>query len=125
MSCAPPSRHTYNCPKKTSPVNPVIHNLFANIPETPDREVSLTLAQMGHARVERIVSNGQASPPEFWYDQPEDEWVMLIQGTASLQFADGDPVQLNAGDNLLIPSHVKHRVTATSADAVWLAVHGR
>ncbi len=27
-------------------------------------------------RVERIVSIAQSSPEGFWYDQPEDEWVL-------------------------------------------------
>ena len=30
------------------------------------------------ARVERIVSRGTATPPDYWYDQTEDEWVMQL-----------------------------------------------
>jgi len=105
-------------------MNPPVNNLFANLPAAADGEAVLPLVEIGHARVERIVSNGLASPPDFWYDQPEDEWVLLLQGTASLEFAEGDAVQLKAGDYLLIPSHAKHRVAATSSHAIWLAVHG-
>ena len=73
------------------------------------------------ARMERIVSRGQASPPDFWYDQNEDEWVMLMTGTATVAFADRR-VKLCAGDWLRIPAHCRHRVASTSEDAVWLAV---
>jgi cupin 2 domain-containing protein len=73
------------------------------------------------ARVERIVSRGEASPPDFWYDQKEDEWVMLAVGTATIVFEDRR-VRLRSGDWLFIPAHCRHRVASTSKDAVWLAV---
>ncbi|MGL4319019.1 MAG: cupin domain-containing protein, partial [Pseudomonas sp.] len=56
------------------------------------------------------------------YDQPKPEWVALLKGCASLQFADGS-LELAAGDALLIPAHCRHRVAACSADAIWLALH--
>jgi len=33
-------------------------------------------------------------------------------------------VALKAGDWIAIPAHSRHRVESTSADALWLAVHG-
>jgi len=75
-------------------------------------------------RLEQIVSNGAASAPGFWYDQDTPEWVALVQGHATLEFADGR-LELKPGDSLLIPAHSKHRVTRTTADAVWLALHFR
>jgi cupin 2 domain-containing protein len=104
-------------------MNPPVKNLFADVPASSAQEDFLTLMQTDHIRVERIVSHGQCSPKDFWYDQPEDEWVLLVQGKAVLQFADESTVALNAGDHLLIPRHIKHRVEKTSADAIWLAVH--
>ncbi len=77
-------------------------------------------------RIERIVSTGQASPPGFWYDQPEDEFVVLITGGARLHFETGDVVlDLTPGDWVEIPAHARHRVEATQAEpaTVWLAVH--
>ena len=77
-------------------------------------------------RIERIVSTGQASPPGFWYDQPDDEFVVLLAGAASLRFEAGDvTLDLKPGDWVEIPAHVRHRVEATQADppTVWLAVH--
>nr|WP_157064218.1 cupin domain-containing protein [Methylobacterium tarhaniae] len=84
------------------------------------------LAQAPQARIERIVSTGQASPPGFWYDQPWDEWVVLLSGSAGLQIAgEPEPRRLAPGDQLFIPAHLRHRVAWTSPDApsVWLAVH--
>lgn len=77
-------------------------------------------------RIERIVSTGQASLPGFWYDQPEDEFVVLLTGAAVLRFEDGDRrLDLRPGDWIEIPAHVRHRVDSTQADppTVWLAVH--
>jgi len=78
-------------------------------------------------RIERIVSTGQASPPEEWYDQNENEWVLLLSGAARLEINDdGDRtlVVLKPGDHYLLPARLKHRVDWTSPDepTVWLAV---
>lgn len=84
-----------------------------------------TLATSGGVRIERIVSRGQSSPPGFWYDQEQHEWVVLLKGEASLRLAGCDElVRLAPGDYLNIPAHAKHRVESTSAteDTVWLAV---
>jgi len=91
----------------------------------PDRETVDLLLDRPGARVERIVSTGQATPPGQWYDQPGDEWVALLAGRATLRLGDGALVDLSPGDWLLIPAHLRHRVEATSADppCVWLAVH--
>ena len=75
-------------------------------------------------RIERIVSSGRASPPGFWYDQPQAEWVILLQGEAALAF-EGEPAPrvLKAGDFVDIAPHRRHRVESTAASTVWLAVH--
>ena len=77
-------------------------------------------------RIERIVSTGQCSPEGFWYDQPEGEWVLLIQGAARLRFADeAKPRQLKAGDFVDIAPHRRHRIdwTTTEQPTIWLAIH--
>ncbi|HRP26114.1 MAG TPA: cupin domain-containing protein [Thauera sp.] len=76
-------------------------------------------------RVERIVSFGHASPTGFWYEQAEDEWVVLLAGTAELAFDDGRRLALKAGDWVSLPAHCRHRVESVSQDALWLAVHCR
>ena len=100
-------------------------NIFENIPkEMPDELVEI-LAASTNVRIERIVSNGDKSPEGFWYDQPLDEWVILLSGEATLEFADGKTVCMLPGDYIHIPAHEKHRVARTASDinSVWLAVH--
>ena len=99
-------------------------NLFAGIPAALAGEFTERLAGSAGARVERVVSRGHASPPGFWYDQPETEWVVVVSGRARLQFDGGVSVELAAGDHLTIPPHTRHRVEWTSdrEDTVWLAV---
>ncbi len=103
-------------------------NLFRGIPCPLREELFDTLHCAGGLRIERIVSAGQCSPPGFWYDQDESEWVVIIQGRATIQFeTDAQPVELSAGSYLNIPAHVKHRVASTSPteETVWLAVFYR
>ncbi len=102
---------------------PPITNLFADLPnEIPD-ELIETLLQAKMVRIERIVSRGHASPPDFWYDQPENEWVVLLRGAARLRMED-DVIELQPGDSVNLPAHRKHRVDWTTPDepTVWLAV---
>ncbi|MEP6673339.1 MAG: cupin domain-containing protein [Chthoniobacter sp.] len=103
----------------------VVDNLLRTATDSDDREQIKELLATGSVRIEQIVSHGQASPEGFWYDQPEAEWVVLLQGSATL-LIEGEPgVTLGAGDYLLIPAHLRHRVERTSEDALWLAVHFR
>ncbi|HEY4922527.1 MAG TPA: cupin domain-containing protein, partial [Xanthobacteraceae bacterium] len=101
-------------------------NLFADIPAQLVQEAITTLASSPALRIERIVSRGQASPPGFWYDQPQDEWVIVLAGCAELAFADdGATMRMAPGDYVRIPAHRRHRVTWTdpAQATVWLAVH--
>jgi cupin 2 domain-containing protein len=103
-----------------------VTNLFALIPDHLSQEWFQTLAVGGHYKIERIVSRGHRSAPGFWYDQDWDEWVLLLQGQAMLQFQpDLAEIKLSVGDNLLIPAGLKHRVAWTDSvgDTIWLAVH--
>jgi cupin 2 domain-containing protein len=100
-------------------------SIFSSIPDQlPDELVDL-LADNGQVRIERIVSRGHTSPPGFWYDQQEHEFVLLLQGKAELELLEPkEQLCLQAGDYLLIPARRKHRVIRTSSDedCVWLAV---
>ena len=103
------------------PIN--VGNVFTGIAAPAGAEDVSTLFDNRQTRIERIVSRGHVSPPGFWYDQDADEWVMLVRGSATLEFDNGSVVELRAGDYLTIPSHVRHRVARTDAETVWLAVH--
>jgi cupin 2 domain-containing protein len=98
-------------------------NLFDGIPHHMPGEVVQTLLQADNLRIERIVSHGHVSAPDFWYDQPQHEWVIVLQGKARLQFEDR-MVELQVGDFINIPAFRKHRVDWTTPDepTVWLGV---
>lgn len=102
-------------------------NLFSNLPdkENPEELFEELLSRPG-IRIERIVSTGQASPPEFWYDQDVMEWVVLLSGAAELQFDDeAEPRKMVPGDWINILPHRRHRVNWTdpSQPSIWLAIH--
>ncbi len=100
-------------------------NLFADLAARTAEETFVPLAQGKRFRLERIVSTGHASPPDAWYDQADDEWVVLLRGRAALRYADGGVLEMAPGDHVLIPAHVRHRVEWTAADepTVWLGLH--
>ncbi len=103
-----------------------LRNLFAEIPDSSPQELFATLIENPDVRIERIVSHGQVSDPDFWYDQDQHEWVLVLKGSAKLRFAEGDQiVELGPGDFVEIPAHQKHRVEWTASDepTVWLAVY--
>jgi cupin 2 domain-containing protein len=101
-------------------------NLFAAIPEAVPGQAEFVerLAGANGARVERIVSRGHASPPGFWYDQAETEWVLLVAGRARLRFDPERVLELGPGDHVVIAPHARHRVewTDPAVATVWIAV---
>ncbi len=100
-------------------------NLFELPPLPIPEELTTVLAGSSHARIERIVSTGQASD---WYNQSETEFVVLLEGSAAIEYDNGKPpASLLKGDTLLIPAHERHRVSYTSAEppCVWLCVFMR
>jgi cupin 2 domain-containing protein len=101
-------------------------NFFDDLPQNLPKEVVQTLIQAADMGIERIVSHGHASAPDFWYDQPQAEWVIVLKGAAILQFEDGI-VELKPGDFINIPAFKKHRVEWTTPDepTVWLGVRYR
>ncbi len=102
------------------------NNLFKNIPSSLQEELIQTLAESETIRIERIVSDGHATPPGEWYDQKWDEWVLLVSGGATLLFEeDAGQLTLKPGDHVMIPAGCRHRVERTDSGqkTIWLAVH--
>ena len=101
-------------------------NMFADIVhKSADEQVSVLLARTD-LKIERIVSTGQASPADVWYDQERAEWVLLLNGSAGLLFeGEHAPRVLKPGDYICIEAHRRHRVvwTAPAQPTVWLAIH--
>ena len=101
-------------------------SLFENIPAELSDELFETICSSNRVRIKRIVSKGHASAEGFWYDQDQNEFVLVMQGSAGLSIeGEDDMVSLKAGDYIEIGSHVKHRVewTDASCETIWLAVH--
>ena len=86
-------------------------------------EKILVLHETPDIRIEKIISTGQTSEQDFWYDQDEAEWVSVLQGEAVLRLEDRQ-VTLGQGDTILIPPHCRHQVAYTSQEppCIWLCV---
>jgi cupin 2 domain-containing protein len=91
------------------------------------QEIFQTLHTGPHCRIERIVTQRPYTEPGEWYDQEEDEWVVLLEGNARLEYDDSTFLDLEKGDYVFIPAHKVHRVASTSPDSqcIWLAIHGK
>lgn len=98
------------------------HSLFFALPQPDKGEHFAELARCRNVRIERILSS--VAPDPVLYDQMQDEWVILLEGSATLEVA-GETVPLVPGDYLFIPAHTPHRVVATVPEprCLWLAVH--
>lgn len=106
---------------------PSVPQIMDNIFDLPDKlwpeEIFETIANGPGVRIERILSCGQITPPNQWYDQETDEWVLLVQGSAVLRFESNRQIELKSGDHILIPKKCRHRVESTSTPCIWIAVH--
>src|ERR1043165_6513572 len=108
---SPPSRRTW--PPSLRP----------RCTQPPPPGVVTKLLEASDVRIERIISHGHASAADFWYDQAQAEWVIVLKGAARLQFEDGT-VGMKMGDFINIPAAKKHRGDWTTPDepTVWLGV---
>ena len=103
-----------------------INNIFSGIPDSLPEEIFDRIVETGDLKVERIVSWGQATPEQKWYDQEWDEWVLVLSGEAGLIFEGQEEIcRMKTGDHIHIPARVRHRVAWTKENekTVWLAVH--
>jgi len=101
-------------------------NFFSNIPCHINDEVFETIFASDGCGIKRIISKGHQSPPNYWYDQERNEWVMVLKGAAALKFKNSKKiVEMMPGDYVQIPAHCKHRVEWTDPDVetIWLAVY--
>lgn len=105
----------------------MLKNIFSNIPADLPEELFETLFQKSGITVERIISKGHHTPEHEWYDQAWDEWILLLQGQATLLIENNQRILLKPGDYLLIPAHARHQVSSTDSniETIWLAIHLR
>jgi cupin 2 domain-containing protein len=95
-------------------------NLFQDALPPAQGERFEPLLQHKNLVIERIISSAAIAATEFVQEQ--DEWVLLVQGSAVLEI-DGATKSLKAGDYLFLPAKTPHTVKQVSAGALWLAVH--
>ena len=101
-----------------------IGNIFDLPTELPPEEFLETLLAKENIRIEKIISTGQITPLGSWYDQEQNEWLIVLQGEGELGYEDGSRIKLTRGDYLYIPAHQKHRVeyTSTEPPCIWLTI---
>lgn len=114
-----------DCPVIPTDKHSAKGNIYSDVPDRLPEEIMETLVSSGKVRIQRIISYSHASPEGFWYDQDENEWVLLTKGSAALKF-DGkeELLLLRPGDWVDIPAHVRHRVEWTDPEdkTVWVGV---
>jgi len=54
-------------------------NIFELLPRAYEKESFTDLINHDHVRIERIISKGHTSPEAGWYDQNENEWVIVLK----------------------------------------------
>ena len=108
-----------------STMNMPLNNIFSNIPQNLPDEVFSIILQQDNILIERIVSKGHSTPTGKWYDQNQNEWILLLQGQATLRLINEQTINMDQGDYYFIPAHLKHRVewTAPDCETIWLAIH--
>ncbi len=103
------------------------HNIlkYDKLPGKNEVELFEEILKTKELLIERIVSNGWNRDEDKWYDQENEEWVLLLKGNASIEFENNLIIELYEGDYMLIPSHCKHKVVRTSSEppCIWLAIH--
>lgn len=105
----------------------LISNLFDAIEPPFENEIFEDLLISENIRVERILSAGHTSPEGSWYDQSENEWVLVLQGAGVIEYENGEKLKLDKGQFVNIPAHTKHRVewTEPKQTTIWLAIFYR
>ena len=88
---------------------------------TPRRGENLTtLLSHKNIKINRIISSDQLEETE--YLQEEDEWLVLLEGEATL-LIQNEEKKLQRGETLFIEKNTPHQILKTAKGTVWLTVH--
>ncbi len=98
------------------------NNIFDNLPTIKIGEIFQEILFHKNVKIEKIISSD--SPDSTIYEQEQDEWVLLLEGKATLAI-NNQLINLEKGDYLYIPAHTPHQVIKTSSQplCIWLAIH--
>ena len=94
-------------------------NIF-DYKEPQKGELFTSLLEYKNIKINRIVSSCKIEEKE--YIQEEDEWLILIEGEATLRL-DKEEKKLLKGETLFIPAKMPHKVLKTTQNTIWLTVH--
>jgi cupin 2 domain-containing protein len=89
-------------------------------PELGEYSEELVRPGLGNVVIEHILSGALTAPVD--YNQSHDEWVLVLEGAAVVEVGD-QRFDLTAGDWLLLPARVPHRLVESRPGTSWLAVH--
>jgi cupin 2 domain-containing protein len=100
-------------------------NILSGIPEALPQELEQLLLENEHLSIRRILSKGHSAPAQGWYEQQDNEWVLVLKGEGIIEFTDHSERHMQEGDYCYIPALKKHRVKWTPEQEVtiWLAIH--
>jgi mannose-6-phosphate isomerase-like protein (cupin superfamily) len=82
-------------------------------------ELTHRLAEMGPVVVDQILSGRLDGPVD--YRQDTDEWVVVLDGSATLD-VDGHSMHIGTGDWVLLPAGTAHTLVETQPGTSWLTV---
>ena len=94
-------------------------NIFDTTTPKTD-ETFTTLLEHKNIKINHIVSSDSVEP--ITYIQEEDEWLVLLEGEATLLIDNKEKI-LTKGETLFIPAKVPHSVLKTSVGTVWITVY--
>ncbi len=102
-------------------------NIFDTLLIDKKNEKFSKILQTKSIKIEKIVSNGQKSSDNFWYNQEKNEFVLLLEGRAILEIKENEiikEIELKKGDYIDIKANIKHRVKYTDEKnpTIWLAI---
>jgi cupin 2 domain-containing protein len=100
-------------------------NILSGIPEARPQELEQLLLENEHLSIRRILSKGHSAPAQGWYEQQDNEWVLVVKGEGIIEFTDHSERHMQEGDYCYIPALKKHRVkwTPEQEATIWLAIH--
>jgi predicted acetyltransferase len=101
----------------------VTRGRIAGMSQVPaEGERTEEIVDLGAVTIEQIITG--TPDPAMVYDQEQDEWVVVLDGHATLEVA-GEQVHMLAGDWILLPARTRHRVLSAARGTRWIAVHHR
>ena len=88
----------------------IVSNIYSDIPDDLTHEVFEEILRDGSLKLERIISKGHKTPKDKWYDQDQDEWVILLKGSAGLVIEGEEDRRLAiAGQRDSLLAHVREQ----------------